>query len=169
MSSGIGGGAIVNNCLLLGKDGNAAEIGHMHVGSEYNLKCSCGKGRGHWEAYASGNNIPKFFRAWAKSRHSMPKAADIFDAARKKNKTALRFMEELGKINGRGLSNVIAAYDPEIIVLGGAVALNNGDLVLKYANNYIDKFLRWPKLEITSLGENAPLLGAAASVFHNRP
>jgi len=33
----------------------------------------------------------------------------------------------------------------------------------------VDKFLRWPKLEITTLGENAPLLGAAAAVFHSCP
>ena len=169
ISSGIGGGAIVNGNLLLGKDGNAAEIGHLHVDSEYNLKCSCGKSRGHWEAYASGNNIPKFFQAWSKGNYSMSKAADIFAAARKRDKIALRFMEELGKINGRGLSNVIAAYDPELIVLGGAVALNNGDIVLKYAKKHIDKFLRWPEIKLTSLGENAPLLGAAVSVFHNCP
>jgi len=178
MSSGIGGGAIVNNCLLLGKDGNAAEIGHMHVDSEYNLKCSCGKGLGHWEAYASGNNIPKFFRAWLlKNGDSISTmeiespwtAKNIFDAARKKDKIALKFMEELGKINGRGLSNVIAAYNPEIIILGGAVVLNNSELVLEYAKKYIDKFLRWPSIKITTLGENAPLLGAAASVFHNCP
>jgi glucokinase len=107
---------------------------------------------------------------WAKSRHSISRAAEIFEAARKKDKIALKFMEELGKINGRGISNVVAAYDPEIIIFGGAVMLGSGDLVLKYAKKYIDKFLRLPKLEITSLGENAPLLGAASSVFiHNRP
>ncbi len=175
ISSGIGGGAIVNGKMLLGKDGNAAEVGHMHIDSEYNLKCSCGKGRGHWEAYASGNNIPKFFRAWLKRKKikgvkfDPSSAKNIFAAAKTGDKVSLNFIKELGKINGRGISNVIAAYDPEIIIFGGAVALNNGDIMLKYANNYIDKFLRLPKLEITSLGENAPLLGAAASVFHNRP
>lgn len=169
MSSGIGGGAIVNNNLLLGKDGNAAEIGHMTVDTEYNLSCSCKKGRGHWEAYVSGNNMPKFFRVWAKKNHleiGFPSGAkDIFGAARRKDKTVLRFMEELGKINGRGISNVIAAYDPEIIFFGGAVALGSGNLVLRYAKKNIDKFLRLPKIEITALSENAPLLGASVEVF----
>jgi len=172
MSSGIGGGAIVNDNLLMGKDGGAAEIGHMTVDTEYNLPCTCEYGRGHWEAYSSGNNLPKFFRAWAKKNHleaGFPSLAKgIFDAAREKDKIALRFMEELGKINGRGLSNVIAAFNPEIIVLGGAVALGNGDLVLKYAKKNIDRFLRLPKIEITALGENAPLLGAAACVFNEQ-
>lgn len=170
ISSGIGGGAIVDGNLLLGKDGSAAEIGHMVVDTKYNLPCSCKKGRGHWEAYASGNSTPRFFRAWAKkkkinAKNDFSSAKDVFSAARRKDRVTLKFMEELGRINGRGFSNVIAAYDPEIIILGGAVALNNDDLVLKYAKKYIDKFLRWPELKVSSLGENAPLLGAAASVF----
>jgi len=167
MSSGIGGGAIVAGNLLLGKDGSAAEIGHMVVDTGYNLLCSCGKGHGHWVAYASGNNIPKFFWVWAREKKkkvgfNCRKAADIFAAVRKKDEVALDFMEELGKINGRGLSNVIAAYDPEMITFGGAVMLGNGDLVLKYAKRSIDKFLRWPRMRISPLGEDAPLLGAAA-------
>jgi glucokinase len=169
MSSGIGGGAIMNNNLLLGKDGNAAEIGHMTVDTKYNLACTCQKGRGHWEAYASGNNIPKFFRAWTEKNNLETKfpstAKDIFETARKKNKITLRFMEELGKINGRGISNVVAAYDPEIIILGGAVTLGNGDLVLRYAKKHIEKLLKLPEIKITKLGENAPLLGAAALAF----
>ena len=166
ISSGIGGGAVVNNNLLTGKDGNAAEVGHMAVDTKYNVACTCGKGRGHWEAYAYGNNIPKFFRIFNDLETKFPSGAkDIFDAARKKDKIALKFMEELGRINGRGLSNVIAAYDPEIVVLGGAVALNNGDLLLKYAKKNIDKFLKLPKIKISSLGENTPLLGASSMVF----
>jgi glucokinase len=173
MSSGIGGGAIVDGKLLLGKDGNAAEVGHTTVDTEYNLPCTCQKGRGHWEAYASGNNMPNFFQAWEKNKKISAKkidnisAKEIFEMARRKNRIALSFMEELGKINGRGLSNIIVAYDPEIIILGGAVALHNGNIILKYAKKYVDHFLRLPKIEITSLGEDAPLLGAAA-FFHKR-
>ena len=178
MSSGIGGGAIVNGNLLLGKDGSAAEIGHMVVDTEYNMPCSCRKGRGHWEAYASGNNIPKFLQAWVerekirKIKFGYSSAEDIFEAARKKDKIALEFMKELGKINGRGISNVVAAYDPEVIVFGGAVALNNFDLIIRYAKPNIDKFLKIPKIVKSPLGENAPLLGAGSYVLsypHRNP
>ena len=61
LSSGIGGGAIVDGVLLLGKDGNAVEVGHTVVDLEGKLECGCGA-RGHWEAYCSGRNIPKFAR-----------------------------------------------------------------------------------------------------------
>ncbi len=170
ISSGIGGGAVVDGNLLLGKDGSAMEIGHMVVDTEYSLFCTCKKGWGHWEAYASGNSIPRFFRAWAKkkkinAKNNFSSAKDVFSAARRKDRVTLKFMKELGRINGRGLSNVIAAYDPELVILGGAVALNNGDLVLKYAKKNIDKFLRLPEIKISSLSENAPLPGAAALVF----
>ncbi|MFA5925945.1 MAG: ROK family protein [Parcubacteria group bacterium] len=169
ISSGIGGGAIINGNLLLGKGGNASEVGHMTVETQYNLLCTCKKGRGHWEAYASGNNMPKFFKIWAKKNNLeaelLSEAKDIFEAAERKDGIALKFMDELGKINGRGFSNVIAAYDPELIVLSGALALNNGNLMLKYAKNNIDNFLGTPEIKISSLGENAPFLGAAASIF----
>ena len=95
-------------------------------------------------------------------------AKAIFQAVRNKDKITLKFMEELGKINGRGISNVIAAYDPGIIILGGAVALSSGDLVLRYAKKNIDKFLRLPEIKISNLGENAPLLGAAAMVLNKQ-
>ncbi|MHA1595434.1 MAG: ROK family protein, partial [Candidatus Baldrarchaeia archaeon] len=50
LSTGIGGGVYVDGNLLIGKDGNAAEIGHMVIDMEGKLVCGCGK-RGHWEAY----------------------------------------------------------------------------------------------------------------------
>ncbi|HDN01509.1 MAG TPA: ROK family protein, partial [Candidatus Bathyarchaeota archaeon] len=57
ISTGIGGGIYVNGHLLIGKDGNAHEIGHFTIDFEGRLICGCGR-RGHWEAYCSGNGIP---------------------------------------------------------------------------------------------------------------
>jgi len=59
LSSGIGGGAIVDGNILFGKDGNAVEIGHIVVDYRGSLRCGCG-GYGHWEAYTSGKNIGRF-------------------------------------------------------------------------------------------------------------
>jgi predicted NBD/HSP70 family sugar kinase len=58
ISTGIGGGAIVDRHLLIGKDGNAAEIGHVVVDPTGRLTCGCGR-KGHWEAYCSGRNLPR--------------------------------------------------------------------------------------------------------------
>ncbi|MDD1706063.1 MAG: ROK family protein, partial [Methanoregulaceae archaeon] len=53
VSTGIGGGVVSGGRILLGRKGNAAEIGHFHVDSTYDLPCGCGC-TGHWEGYASG-------------------------------------------------------------------------------------------------------------------
>ena len=164
ISSGIGGGVMVNGKLLFGKEGNAGEIGHMIVETKYNLPCSCEQGKNHWEAYCSGINLPRFLRIF--SGLKIKKTEDIFSEARKGSVKVLNFLEEVGKINGQGISNVIAAYDPEIIIIGGAVFLENKKFLLPYLKKNIDNLLTPPKIIPASLKENAPLLGAAAAVFN---
>ena len=171
ISSGIGAGAIVDNHLLSGHSNNAAEIGHFVIDTRYKLSCGCGKGRGHWEAMCSGNNLPRFFRAWLKEnkirdKYSIKNSADIFALADKRDKTTLDFLKEVGKMNGYGISNVIVAYNPELITLGGAVVLNNKKHILPYLKKNVDQYLETPKIIITPLKENIVLLGAAALIFY---
>ena len=56
MSTGIGGGVVCNGKLLLGKEGNAAEIGHGVVDPSSIIQCNCGA-HGCWEVYSSGTGI----------------------------------------------------------------------------------------------------------------
>ncbi len=172
ISSGIGGGAIVDNKLLIGHSYNVAEVGHFNVSTKYNFACGCKKGHDHWEAYCSGNNLPLFFQYWLKAkgikkRYDLSTAEEIFnsDIADNADKNIKNFINEIGQINGKGISNVIAAYDPEIIILGGAVVLNNQKIILQGIKKNIDRFLKPPKIIITRLGDNITLLGAAALVF----
>ncbi|MDH5795766.1 MAG: ROK family protein, partial [Candidatus Bathyarchaeota archaeon] len=67
LSTGIGGGIFVDGHLLVGKDGNATEVGHFTIDYEGRLLCGCGK-RGHWEAYCSGEGIPNFVRLLLQER-----------------------------------------------------------------------------------------------------
>jgi glucokinase len=165
-STGIGGGVVCNGRLVLGRDGNAAEIGHFHVDSTWNLPCGCG-GTGHWEGYASGRFLPRFFARWCDREGVIPggmdtsSAAGILGAARQGNPAALGFLEALGEINGRGISNVIVGYDPSRIVLDGSVVLRNGDLILPGLLAHVDRFLPLPEIRLTSLDGLAPLLGAS--------
>ena len=167
LSTGIGGGAVVNGRLLLGMDGNAGDIGHIPVDTHYNLVCGCGFA-GHWEAYASAKNIPQFFAAWRKAADVRRVAFDagspraIFGAARTEDPVALAFMEVLGEVNARGVSAVIVAYDPEIIVLDGPLARYYGDIVIRYMEPRIDRYLSLPRITVSSLAGRSPLLGAAA-------
>lgn len=178
ISTGIGAGVIADGKLLLGKSGNAAEVGHFNLmGERSALSCSCGKGRGHWEAYASGSNIPHFFRFWVKQhgtahgrkiRGDMRTAQDIFRSARQGDPTAKKFLDALAKINARALSTIITAYDPELITIGGSVALRNPSAIINGMKKYIDHYLPPPLIAMTKLGENITLLGAVAGFFHRK-
>jgi glucokinase len=165
-STGIGGGALVNGLPLAGRGGNAAEIGHFFVDNRYLLKCDCGN-TGHWEAYASAKNIPRFFSAWAEQEDittpgfDTGSAASILSAVSRNLPIARAFQRELGAIIARGLSSVIVAYDPEIIVLDGPIARHHGDVLLDVVRPGLDTYLPLPVILISPLEGNAPMLGAA--------
>lgn len=170
ISTGIGAGVIADGKLLLGKSGNAAEVGHFTVDTKYNLRCTCKRGDGHWEGYASGRNIPKFFTQWARThgkkiRHTFQTAKDIFAAGRARDPAVREFLDELSKINARAISNIIVAYDPELITIGGSVALRNPSRILHGIKKYVDRYLSTPPIAITKLGQDITLLGAAAGFF----
>lgn len=184
LSSGIGGGAIVDGTLLLGKDGNAVEIGHMVIDLEGRLACNCG-GRGHWEAYCSGSGIPKLIRYLVENRPSdfresiieglvkrdMLTPETLFDLASNGDERALEIVEEVGKLNAIGFANVNTIYDPELITVGGSIALNNQELVLKPIIVNIGKYTvnRVPEIRITPLGGDIVLYGAIALASNPPP
>jgi len=177
LSSGIGGGVVVDGIPLIGKDGNAAEIGHMVIDFEERLACNCG-GRGHWEAYCSGSGIPKLAKYLIESRPDYfcgtlvedlvgrgeltPKS--LFELARRGDKGALKIIEEVGRLNAIGFANVNTLYDPELITVGGSIALNNPELVLKPIIANIGRYTanRAPKIIITPLGGDVVLYGVIA-------
>lgn len=172
ISSGIGAGIIMDGDLLLGRSGNAGEIGHMNLNVPYEIECGCKKGKTHWEGIASGMNIPRFYKVWSEeegiekvSFHTC-KTQPIFDAAKEGDEIALRFIDAVGQVNAQGISNLIVAYDPEIIILGGAVVEHNEEIILSLINEKVDRYLpTLPKIVVTKSGDNISLIGAAAAVF----
>jgi glucokinase len=183
IGTGIGCGAIVNSTLLLGKDGNGHEVGHFVIDSEGKLTCGCGK-PGHWEGYCSGRNIPNFVRMKIKeiprevvNRSHLVKrvggdfsklnAADLFDAAKQHDGLSLKLVNELGVLNAMGFANVISAYDPSLMTVGGTVTLNNKRMILSPIRKYVGNYTvnRVPKIEVTPLGEDVGLYGAVATAM----
>lgn len=182
ISTGIGGGAYVDNRLLMGKDNNAVEIGHITIDMDQRMECGCGK-RGHWEAYCSGRNIPRYVRmllretpAAEKRGSLLVKGVDpqnltseiILDAAKKKDRLAQKFLNRIGELNAIGFSNITVAYDPSLITVGGSVALMNRELILQPIRENIERFSvnRVPDIMITPLEEDIVLYGAVAMVFN---
>jgi len=179
ISTGIGGGAIVDNNLLFGKNGNAAEIGHFTIDMTGRLKCGCGQ-HGHWEAYCSGSNIPNYVKMRLEEIDSgsgnselfdidesdMERftAKDLYDLAKSGDGLAVQIVDEIGRLNAIGFSAVNEAYDPNLITVGGAVALNNPDLVIDPIRRHMDEFTQneVPEVTITELEEEIVLYGAIA-------
>lgn len=167
LSTGIGAGILSRGTVILGRDGNAGEVGHVFVDEKYDLVCGCG-GRGHWEGYASGRFLPRFYRAWQERNGIDPgnsplrPAEDIFAAIRQQSDPVNHpFIRELGRINARGISDIIVAYDPDTIVLDGSVVLKNPDLIVPPILASMDRYLPAPRIVTSPLGGRAPLLGAA--------
>jgi glucokinase len=184
ISSGVGCGAYEGGRLILGEDGNAAEMGHTVIDMSGALVCGCGL-RGHWEAYCSGNNIPHYVKLWinennAQTQFEQSRLATlsnslvdnittkmVYDSAKAGDAFCLKMIEQLGRLNAMGIANVIAAYNPELITIGGSVALNNQKLVLEPIKKFIEEFSinRVPTINITPLGHDIVLYGALAMNF----
>ena len=183
ISTGIGGGAIVDGRLLLGKDGNAVEAGHITVDSLFRLACGCGK-RGHWEGYCSGKNIPQFAqliidnlstnekRDFSRSgllAEQMPMTAKgIFWEALNGDGLALQVIDEVGKLNSIGISDLVNVFDPSLITVGGSVALNNSTQIVGPVKKHLPHHAmnRLPMIRVTPLGEDIVLLGAVAAALN---
>jgi len=169
ISTGIGGGVYSNGNVLLGRGGNAGEIGHFTVESQYQQPCSCGC-FGHWEGCASGRGIPGFYQTWCRYHNHTPDpslttAEKILNAGSKGDSVIREFIRTLSWINSRGLSTVMVAYDPEIIILDGPVVTAHKDLIITPAVQQMDNYLEPPEFVISPLKGNAPLFGVAAEVF----
>jgi glucokinase len=183
ISTGIGAGAIVDGRILSGKDGNAGEIGHMVVDREGRLTCGCGR-KGHWEAYCSGKNMHKLAALMGgidpeKQGRKLSAelgvkgkvdSAKIMAAAKRRNPLALKVVAEMGKLNALGVANAINAYDPSIIILGGAVTLNNAKMVMDPIIEMAPKHAinRAPDIVLSPLGDDAGLFGALSLALRSQ-
>jgi glucokinase len=175
ISSGIGAGIAVDGSVLRGWDSNAGEVGHLTVDPEGRLTCGCGHD-GHWEAYCSGTNIPDYARLlW--NDNDRPQtvlsidsedfdAADVFAHA-DEDDFADQVIERLAHWNAMGVANVVHAYAPLVVSIGGAVALNNEELVVDPIRDRLEGLVMTnvPEIRLTSLGDDVVVRGALASAL----
>lgn len=174
ISTGIGGGAIVDGHVLIGRSGNAGEVGHFIVDPERRLECGCGRS-GHWEAYCAGRNIPTFARhlhdatgvTTTLSLGELDAAAVFNDPT---DRLASRVIEGLTTYNTIGVANLIHAFAPERVTIGGAVALRNPRHIIEPIKDRVPDVLMTtpPEIRATPHGEDAVLYGALAVALGER-
>ena len=172
ISTGIGGGVIINNQLLEGSRGMGAELGHITVLPNGPL-CGCGK-RGHLEAVAAGPAIARYVRAQlAKGKPSLLKsgenltAREIASAARAGDKLAISALARAGKFIGLAMADFLLIFNPTIVIFGGGVSFSGeflfGPMRKSLKKNIMDlEYLKDLEITTAKLGDDAGLLGALA-------
>ena len=172
ISTGIGGGVIINDHLLLGQRGLAAELGHVTILPDGPL-CGCGQ-RGHLETVGSGTGIAYHFNEErAKGRNSIlplsppASARDISKAADTGDLLAQEAMGRGGYYVGLGIANYLMIFNPSIVILGGGVSRAGKwfyDSLRKSMNEHAMRPEYVADLVVTqaALGDNSGLMGALA-------
>jgi glucokinase len=180
ISTGIGGGIVIDGKICTGAIGIAGEVGHMTIDDKGPV-CDCGN-RGCWETLASGTAMARE----AKLRISKGVKTSILEyaegnienvtpqaihmAAEKGDKLAKALIAQTGYYIGVGLASLINIFNPELIVIGGGLA-NLGDMLLepvfktaqKRAYKEAFQAVRFASAE---LGRNSGVIGAATFALH---
>lgn len=175
VGTGIGSGIVANGALVRGATGAGAELGHTVVDPS-GPPCPCGL-RGCLEQMASGSAIARLahlalgrdpdsaIAAFAGPDGRITGEA-VAKAAREYDQAARDVLRKAGTALGIGLSNVVNAFDPELIVLGGSV-VNAGEPYLGPARDQLARMMqsqrrRAIRLDVSSLRGDAGIVGAAA-------
>jgi glucokinase len=177
VSTGVGGGIILDGRLLHGFGGNAGHIGHVVVWPNGPL-CGCGA-RGCLEGVASGTGLTRRLNeALAGGATSVlaagSSAAEIAAAARRGDALALELFRTAAEGIGRGIASAAASLDLELVVIGGSIALRAWDLVGPPLEAELRRdarldFTRTVRVVQAQLGDAAGLLGAALLAFNSVP
>ena len=175
MGTGIGGAVVLDGEVHRGYNGMAGEFGHMQV-VPGGHPCECG-GSGCWEQYSSGNALVRHARAAIGQEQTVLADACGGDperltgpmvtaAAAAGDAVALRAFATVGEWLGIGLANLVAVFDPEIVVIGGGLSAA-GDLLLDPARVAMRESLVGaphrvvPPVARAALGPEAGAIGAA--------
>ena len=183
LGTGIGGGLVIGGRLFRGTYGMAGEWGHM-ISVPDGHWCECGN-RGCWEQYASGNALVREARALA--RTNSPAAYQLLElgagdpdkitgpgvtnAAILGEPNSVELLADVGTWLGRGIANLAAAIDPEVVVIGGGVSAA-GDLLLLPAQRAFSRtltgrgFREEARIVLAHYRNDAGLIGAADLARH---
>ncbi|MCM3660175.1 ROK family glucokinase [Georgenia satyanarayanai] len=183
LGTGLGGAIVLDDRLLRGAFGAAAELGHMRVVPSGHY-CGCGH-EGCWEMYASGRALTRAarnalitdedragrLRELAAADGGKVRGQHVTLAAAEGDPLSRDLVTELGRWVGAGIADLVAVLDPELFVIGGGVA-DTGDLVLEAARaSFRDQlsargYRPEAQIVLAEMGSEAGIVGAADLVRH---
>lgn len=124
LGTGIGGGVIIDGEVYKGSRGFASEFGHMVIDPNGPL-CHCGK-KGCLEAFVGSYGITGRYKILSGEQCTVK---EVFEKAGSGNETASKVLDEFGFYLSLGIKNLVEAFDPDIIVLGGGIT-KAGNIIL---------------------------------------
>ena len=164
IGTGTGMGIIIDGKLYRGSRGAAGEIGYLPVGDGDPLLDQPGsRRRGMFESVASAGAVVATAQRLGMAGPATAK--DVLDAARAGDEAARQTVDREIDHLVRALAGVTAVLDPELVVLGGGVGGHAGDLLARPLRQRLGRLvaLRPPRIEVSTLGNDAVLMGALAS------
>ena len=156
LSTGIGGGVIVDGRVHRGAFGQGGELGHLVVDPTGPL-CGCGN-RGCLEAVASGRALAR------DGSYALGRPLTTPELFASDDPRAKEVLERAAYFTGIALASLQRVLDPEVFVLGGGVALGGGEAYLKRIEaHYRAHQQNWraAELKLARLGRRAGVIGAA--------
>jgi glucokinase len=165
VSTGIGGGLILDGRPILGRNGNAGHIGHVEVagitgGDSYGSSTTL-------ESIASGPNSV----SWARSQSWIGEGGeDLAQSLREGDPIAIAAVQRSGQAIGQAIAATCALLDLEIVAIGGGFAGVGPELLERIRTvvaGHHFPYVRDVMIVESSAGEHAPLVGAAALIHRS--
>jgi predicted NBD/HSP70 family sugar kinase len=171
IAEGVGTGIIFDRQIYRGEGGAAGEFGHMVIGERAPVPCSCG-GYDCWEAFASGRAAVARYAALVGDEEARQLSfAHLIDRALDGEHEAREALMETARYLGRGISNLVVGFSPEIVVVGGAIT-RAWELVSGILDEAVKRSIRrdLPPARLTpsTIGDEASLMGALSLVLADK-
>lgn len=181
VSTGIGGGVIINGRLYTGSNGFGGEIGHMTI-DRHGPVCNCGN-VGCLEALASGAALARIAQDRLRAGESSlmldlaggeigeTDARIVVQAAKQGDSLAQSIVQEAALSLACGIVSLMHIFDPELVVIGGSLGQNLEEFMpiieSEVKSRAMAHFQGAFPVAMSQLGDDVSLLGAAALVFSN--
>jgi glucokinase len=173
VSTGIGGGLVIEGTPLLGSAGNAGHVGHMSI-DPYGERCECG-GRGCVERYSSGPNLARWAleNGWSPASGENPDARALATDAAAGHPVAVSAFERGARALAGMIASTAAVVELDTVVIGGGVSAA-GKVLFEPLERALDDvaglaFIRAVQVRQTTLGVRAGLAGAAKLAWDHAP
>ncbi|MCA1618231.1 MAG: ROK family transcriptional regulator [Acidobacteria bacterium] len=172
IAEGVGTGLIFDRQIYRGEGGAAGEFGHMVIGERAPVPCSCG-GYDCWEAFASGRAaVERYARLVPDAEGArLLSFAQLIDRALDGEGPAREALRETARYLGKGISNLVVGFSPEIVVVGGAITRAwelVSDILAEAVKRSVRRDLPAARITPSTIGDEASLMGALSLVLADK-